>query len=92
MTVAFLDLQIVGCQYAVMATLTIRNLPDEVADARRRLAAKNGRSTEEQVRRLLAEQVRDRLSALEQIEAAVDRQSRPTTVAEIDAAIDEGRR
>ena len=74
-----------------MATLTIRNLPDEVAGALRRLALKNGRSMEEQVRRLLAEQVRDRLSALEQIEAAVARQSRPTTAAEIDAAIDEGR-
>ncbi len=75
-----------------MATLTIRNLPNEVAEALRRLAAKNGRSMEEQVRRLLAEQVQDRLSALEQIEAAVDRQSRPTTAAEIDSAIDEGRR
>ncbi len=74
-----------------MATVTVRNLPDEVADALRRLAAKNGRSMEEQIRRLLAEQVVDRLSALEQIDAAVSQQSRPTSPAEIDAAIDEGR-
>jgi plasmid stability protein len=75
-----------------MATLTIRNLPDEVADRLRQLASRNGYSMEEQVRRLLTERVMDRASALEQIERAVARQSRPTTAEEIDAALENGRR
>ena len=75
-----------------MATLTIRNLPDEVAERLRQLAARNGNSMEEQVRRLLAERVLDRVSALEQIERATERQARATTVEEIEAAIDLGRR
>jgi plasmid stability protein len=37
-----------------MATLTIRNIPDEVHTAIRVRAAKNGRSMEEEVRLLLA--------------------------------------
>ncbi len=38
-----------------MATLTIRNLPDQVRDALRVRAAKNGRSMEAEVRALLEE-------------------------------------
>jgi plasmid stability protein len=36
-----------------MATVTVRNLPDEVHRAIRALAAKHGRSTEAEIRRLL---------------------------------------
>ena len=74
-----------------MATLTIRNVPERVAEALRAMAAKSGRSMEEQVRRILAEQVIDRHSALEQIDEHLARQNRPTRPEEIDEAIDEGR-
>jgi plasmid stability protein len=40
-----------------MATLTIRNLPDEVRDKLRLRAAQNGRSTEAEVRSLLTQAV-----------------------------------
>jgi plasmid stability protein len=40
-----------------MATLTIRNLPDEVRDKLRLRAARKGRSTEAEVRSVLAEVV-----------------------------------
>jgi antitoxin FitA len=75
-----------------MATLTIRNLPDEVIEALKALARKHGRSMEEEVRRLLADQVLDRRSALEQIDRLVEQQARSTTPEEIDAALEEGRR
>jgi plasmid stability protein len=74
-----------------MATLTIRNVPEHVAEALRALAARNGWSMEEQVRRLLAEQVVDRMSALERIDEVIARQQRPTRAEEIDEAIDRGR-
>jgi plasmid stability protein len=41
-----------------MATLTIRNLPDEVRDELRVLAARNGRSMEAEARAVLAASVR----------------------------------
>jgi plasmid stability protein len=74
-----------------MATLTIRNVPEHVAEALRALAARNGWSMEEQVRRLLAEQVVDRVSALDRIDEVLSRQARPTRPEEIDDAIDKGR-
>lgn len=40
-----------------MGTLTIRNLPEKTHKALRLRAAENGRSVEEEVRRILAEQV-----------------------------------
>jgi plasmid stability protein len=42
-----------------MATLTIRNVDQETHRALRVRAAQNGRSVEEEVRRLLADHVRD---------------------------------
>lgn len=66
-----------------MATLTIRNLPDGVLKALRRLAEINGRSVEDQVRRLLAETTADRLSACELIESSWQRQTRATTADEV---------
>lgn len=43
-----------------MATLTVRNLPDEVHRALRVRAASNGRSTEAEVRAILEASVRPR--------------------------------
>ena len=40
-----------------MATLTVRNVPDDVHKGLRLRAAQNGRSVEEEIRRILAEQV-----------------------------------
>ncbi len=41
-----------------MATLTIRNLPDEIHAALRVRAAQHGRSTEAEIREILAQSVR----------------------------------
>ncbi len=41
-----------------MASVTVRNLPDEVHRAIRLLAAQHGRSTEAQIREILAQSVR----------------------------------
>ncbi len=48
-----------------MATLTIRNLPDEVRDRIRREAAEHGRSMEEEARQALAMRYRSRPSPQE---------------------------
>ncbi|HVT23713.1 MAG TPA: hypothetical protein VHD95_03730 [Rhizomicrobium sp.] len=45
-----------------MATLTIRNLPNEIRDALRREAAMHNRSMEEEARQTLASRYRPRLS------------------------------
>jgi antitoxin FitA len=44
-----------------MAMLTVRNLPDEVHRALRVLAAQNGRSTEAEVREILASVVKPKV-------------------------------
>jgi plasmid stability protein len=74
-----------------MATLTIRNLPSQVLQALRKLAKSNGRSVEDQVRRLLAETAVDRLSACDLIEGSWQRQSRAATADEVDAWLDQSR-
>ena len=61
-----------------MATLTIRNVPENVHKGLRLRAAENGRSVEEEIRRILAEQV---LPAAEY--------TNPKTPEEIDAAVKE---
>ncbi|MBS0470902.1 MAG: hypothetical protein JSR60_07515 [Proteobacteria bacterium] len=45
-----------------MATITIRNLPDDVRDRMRIEAARNGRSMEEEARQYLAQGYRPRLT------------------------------
>ena len=75
-----------------MATVTIRNVPDEVLARLKELARANHRSMEEELRRLLAERAMDRMSVLEQIEAAYGRQRRPTQADEVDRWIRESRR
>ena len=45
-----------------MATITVRNLPDEVRDRMRVEAARNGRSMEEEARQFLSQGYRPRLT------------------------------
>ncbi|MEJ0028751.1 MAG: hypothetical protein WDN01_22215 [Rhizomicrobium sp.] len=61
-----------------MASLTIRNVPDNVHKGLRLRAAENGRSVEEEVRRILAQQVLPAIEhknrkIAEEIDAAVKR-------------------
>lgn len=56
-----------------MATLTIRNLPDEVRDRLRVRAARNGRSMEAEARALIAEAVSEAPSPPEDARARVKR-------------------
>lgn len=74
-----------------MATLTIRNVPTEVMKSLKVLAQRNRRSMEQEVRVLLEEHVGDRLSVLDQIEAAWSNQSRRPSPEEIEGWIGEGR-
>jgi plasmid stability protein len=74
-----------------MATLTVRNLGDDVLAALKKLAEMNGRSVEDQVRRLLAEVATDRLSACELIESAWRRQARAPSPDEVNQWLRESR-
>lgn len=57
-----------------MATLTIRNLDDDVRDALRVRAAKNGRSMEAEVRAILERQtLQTELTVYERLKAIHDR-------------------
>jgi len=66
-----------------MATLTVRNLPDEVHDALRRRAAEHRRSVEAEVRETLAASVRvgaspdERKAALARLRGMRPRRARP---------------
>ena len=66
-----------------MATLTIRNVPDDVKQALRVKAAENGRSLEEALRVLIAENVKDprrqasRIDAAEIVRRAAELESDP---------------
>jgi len=74
-----------------MATLTIRNVPDKVTKSLKILARKNHRSMEQEVRELIDEHVGERLSVLDQIEAAWVKQTRRPTAAEVEGWIATGR-
>jgi plasmid stability protein len=74
-----------------MATLTIRNVPDKVTRSLKTLARKNHRSMEQEVRELINEHVGERLSVLDQIEAAWVKQTRRPTAAEVEGWIATGR-
>jgi plasmid stability protein len=67
-----------------MATLTIRNVPDKVVKSLKTLARKNRRSMEQEVRELINEHVGERLSVLDQIEAAWSKQLRRPTATEVE--------
>jgi plasmid stability protein len=74
-----------------MATLTIRNVPDKVTKSLKTLARRNHRSMEQEVRELINEHVGERLSVLDQIEAAWVKQTRRPTAAEVEGWIATGR-
>ena len=74
-----------------MATLTIRNVPDKVAKSLKTLARKNHRSMEQEVRELINEHVGERLSVLDQVEAAWSKQARRPTATEVEGWIATGR-
>jgi antitoxin FitA len=56
-----------------MATLTIRNLPDDVHQGLRARAAANGRSMEAEARAVLATTVATNVETAEEVKAASDR-------------------
>jgi plasmid stability protein len=74
-----------------MATLTIRNVPAKIERSLKALARRNHRSMEQEVRELISEHVGERLSVLDQIEAAWDKQARRPTAAEVEEWIAAGR-
>ena len=74
-----------------MATLTIRNVPIKVVTSLKRLARRNRRSMEEEVRAILQQHVGDRLALLEEIEQSWARQIRRPKAHEVDSWIQVGR-
>jgi plasmid stability protein len=74
-----------------MATLTIRNVPDKVAKSLKTLARKNRRSMEQEVRELISEHVGERVSVLDQIQAAWRKQARRPTASEVEGWLSAGR-
>lgn len=69
------------------ATLTIRDVPARVVKGLKRLASRENKSMEQQVRDILEQHVAERDSVLKQIEASWARQSRRPEPSEIDAWI-----
>ena len=53
-----------------MATITVRNLPDAFVKALKKLAERNHRSMEQEVRNMISHYVMDRHSAMKRIEAS----------------------
>lgn len=74
-----------------MPTLTIRNVPNKIVNSLKRLARANGRSMEQQIRMMLAEQVGDRGSVLRQLEEMWQRQARRPAADEVQRWISESR-
>ena len=73
------------------ATLTIRNVPARVVRTLKRLAERQQKSMEQEVRDILAQHVAERASVLKQIEASWANQARRPEAAEIEAWIGSGR-
>jgi plasmid stability protein len=72
--VSAFDFNASNASFAVMATLTIRKLPDDVRDALRLRAARNGRSMEAEVREMLARELTPKASGEDRLkfDAALD--------------------
>src|SRR5256885_3418971 len=70
------------------STLTIRDVPARVVKSLKRLASRQNKSMEQQVRDILEQHLAERDSVLKQIEASWARQSRRPESNEIDAWID----
>ena len=74
-----------------MATLTIRNVSTQVVKSLKRLARRNRRSMEQEVRAVLEQHVGDRLALLHEIEQSWARQTRRPKADEVDSWIHVGR-
>ncbi|TAN21312.1 MAG: hypothetical protein EPN33_11840 [Acidobacteria bacterium] len=68
-----------------MATITIRNLPDETVKEMKEAARRNGTSMEQEARACLQERYRDRDALLRAIAESRRHQVRAPTAEEIDA-------
>jgi plasmid stability protein len=66
-----------------MATVTVRNLPDETVQSLKKLARARNRSMEQELRELIEGAVGDRLSVLRQIQESWKRQTRRPSAEEI---------
>ena len=67
-----------------MATITVRNIPDEVIEMIKNRARRNRRSMEQEVRSILSGVVHDRERAMKRIESLWEKQKRPIPREEID--------
>ena len=67
-----------------MATITVRNIPDEVIGMIKDRARNNRRSMEQEVRSILSSVVHDREQAMRRIESLWKKQKRPIDREEID--------
>jgi plasmid stability protein len=68
-----------------VATITVRNIPDEVVEMIKNRARRNRRSMEQEVRSMLSSAVHDREAAMNRIEALWKKQNRPISKEEVDA-------
>ena len=68
-----------------MATITVRNIPDEVVEMIKNRARHNKRSMEQEVRSILSGAVHDRERAMKRIEALWRKQNRSIPKEEVDA-------
>ena len=67
-----------------MATITVRNISDEVIEMIKNRARRNRRSMEQEVRSILSGVVHDRQQAMKRIESLWSKQKRPIPREEID--------
>ena len=74
-----------------MATITVRNVPDEVVAMIKNRARRRKHSMEQEVRTILAEVVLDRERALKRIESLWRKQNRPVSREEVDRWLSDAR-
>jgi len=68
-----------------MATITVRNIPEDVITMIKNRARRNKRSMEQEIRTILSEVVLDRERAMKRIESLWQQQNRPISKEEVDA-------
>ena len=68
-----------------VATITVRNIPDEVVEMIKSRAKRNRRSMEQEVRSILSGAVHDREAAMKRIKALWKKQNKPISKEEVDA-------
>lgn len=74
-----------------MATLTVRQVPDRIVEELKRLAERNHRSMEQEVRELLSQTLAERASVIAEIEAHWAHLNRRPSASEVDRWIEQGR-